>query len=144
LSVAKPITFNYARAVTNYRRNFISGGSFFSTANLAERRLRLFVDDIVSRKMMGFAAVRPILRARHNTSSTTTRDLELSINADPTQRVIWIIVPIHTYAIDYHDVLGTIGLIYNAIDRYFLTISVTDSSVHRVLGERRHAEQCYK
>jgi hypothetical protein len=31
----------YARAVTNYRRNFICGGSFFFTANLAERRLRL-------------------------------------------------------------------------------------------------------
>jgi hypothetical protein len=43
---AKPITFSYARAVTNYRRNFICGGSFFFTANLAERRLRLLVDDI--------------------------------------------------------------------------------------------------
>src|ERR1700692_2727940 len=41
---AKPITFSYARAVTNYRRNFICGGSFFFTANLAERRLRLLVD----------------------------------------------------------------------------------------------------
>jgi len=27
----------HARAVTNYRRNFICGGSFFFTANLAER-----------------------------------------------------------------------------------------------------------
>jgi hypothetical protein len=36
----------YARAVTNYRRNFICGGSFFFTANLAERRLRPAVDDI--------------------------------------------------------------------------------------------------
>jgi len=35
-----------ARAVTNYRRNFICGGSFFFTANLAERRLRLLVDYI--------------------------------------------------------------------------------------------------
>jgi putative transposase len=32
--------------VTNYRRNFICGGSFFFAANLAERRLRLLVDDI--------------------------------------------------------------------------------------------------
>jgi REP-associated tyrosine transposase len=32
--------------VTNYRRNFICGGSFFFTANLAERRLRLLVDNI--------------------------------------------------------------------------------------------------
>jgi hypothetical protein len=31
--------------VTNYRRNFICGGSFFFTANPAERRLRLLVDD---------------------------------------------------------------------------------------------------
>jgi hypothetical protein len=44
----------YARAVTNYRRNFICGGSFFFTANLAERRLRLLVDDIVSAKDNGF------------------------------------------------------------------------------------------
>jgi hypothetical protein len=36
----------YAHAVANYRRNFICGGSFFFTANLAERRLRLLVDDI--------------------------------------------------------------------------------------------------
>jgi hypothetical protein len=40
--------------VTNYRRNFICGGSFFFTANLAERRLRLLVDDIVSAKDDGF------------------------------------------------------------------------------------------
>jgi putative transposase len=32
--------------MTNYRRNFICGGSFFFTANLAERRLRLLVDHI--------------------------------------------------------------------------------------------------
>jgi hypothetical protein len=44
----------YAHAVTNYRRNFICGGSFFFTANLAERRLRLPVDDISSAKDDGF------------------------------------------------------------------------------------------
>jgi putative transposase len=27
--------------MTNYRRNFLAGGSFFFTVNLAERRLRL-------------------------------------------------------------------------------------------------------
>ena len=32
--------------MTNYRRNFISGGSFFFTANLAERRRRLLTDYI--------------------------------------------------------------------------------------------------
>jgi hypothetical protein len=32
--------------VTNYRRNFICGGSFFFTANLAEHRLHLLVDTI--------------------------------------------------------------------------------------------------
>jgi len=35
----------YTRAMTNYRRNFICG-SFFFAANLAERRLRLLVDDV--------------------------------------------------------------------------------------------------
>jgi hypothetical protein len=30
----------------NYRRNFICGGSFFFTVDLAERRLRLLVDHI--------------------------------------------------------------------------------------------------
>jgi len=44
----------YAGAVTNYRRNFICGGSFFFTANLAERRLRLLVDDVVSANDDGF------------------------------------------------------------------------------------------
>jgi putative transposase len=34
--------------VTNYRRDFVCGGSFFFTADLAERRLRLLVDDIFS------------------------------------------------------------------------------------------------
>ena len=32
--------------MTNYRRNFIAGGSFFFTVNLAERRLRLLTDNI--------------------------------------------------------------------------------------------------
>src|ERR1700722_20188396 len=53
----------YAHAVTNYRRNFICGGSFFFAANLAERRLRLLVDKSFRRKMMGFATAQPILRA---------------------------------------------------------------------------------
>ena len=32
--------------MTNYRRNFVSGGSFFFTVNLADRRLRLLTDNI--------------------------------------------------------------------------------------------------
>jgi putative transposase len=32
--------------MTNYRRNFVSGGSYFFTVNLAERRLRLLTDNI--------------------------------------------------------------------------------------------------
>jgi len=32
--------------MTNYRRNFLSGGSFFFTVNLAERRLRLLTTHI--------------------------------------------------------------------------------------------------
>ena len=32
--------------MTNYRRNFVAGGSFFFTVNLAERRLRLLTDHI--------------------------------------------------------------------------------------------------
>jgi putative transposase len=32
--------------VTRYRRNFIPGGSFFFTVNLAERRSRLLTDQI--------------------------------------------------------------------------------------------------
>ena len=32
--------------MTNYRRNFLAGGSFFFTVNLAERRLRLLTDNI--------------------------------------------------------------------------------------------------
>jgi len=32
--------------MTNYRRNFVAGGSYFFTVNLAERRLRLLTDNI--------------------------------------------------------------------------------------------------
>jgi putative transposase len=32
--------------VTNYRRNFVPGGSFFFTVNLADRRSRLLTDRI--------------------------------------------------------------------------------------------------
>jgi len=32
--------------VTNYRRNFISGGSFFFTVNLADRRLHLLTEQV--------------------------------------------------------------------------------------------------
>jgi putative transposase len=32
--------------MTNYRRNFISGGSYFFTVNLADRRLRLLTEQI--------------------------------------------------------------------------------------------------
>ena len=45
---------SHARALTSYRRNLIRGGSFFFTVDLAERRLRLLVDDIVSAKDDGF------------------------------------------------------------------------------------------
>jgi hypothetical protein len=48
------LQLRHARAVTNYRRNFICGGSFFFTANLAERRLCLLVDYIVLTKDDGF------------------------------------------------------------------------------------------
>jgi putative transposase len=32
--------------MTNYRRNFLGGGSFFFTVNLADRRLRLLTEHI--------------------------------------------------------------------------------------------------
>jgi putative transposase len=32
--------------MTNYRRNFLAGGSFFFTVNLADRRLRLLTEHI--------------------------------------------------------------------------------------------------
>jgi|SRR5580704_12344038 hypothetical protein len=57
------LLLRYSRAVTNYRRNFICGGSFFLTANLAERRLHLPVGCIVSAKDDGFRCRSTILRA---------------------------------------------------------------------------------
>jgi hypothetical protein len=57
------LLLRYARAVTSYRQNFICGGSFIFTANPAERRLRLLVDDIVSAKDGGFCC-----RSTHPTS----------------------------------------------------------------------------
>jgi putative transposase len=66
--------------MTNYRRNFIAGGSFFFTVNLAQRRLRLLTEHIdalraafretrqghpvtieASREMMGIASLHPSL-----------------------------------------------------------------------------------
>jgi putative transposase len=32
--------------MTNYRRNFVRGGSYFFTVNLADRRRRLLTDNI--------------------------------------------------------------------------------------------------
>jgi len=46
--------------MTNYRRNFIHGGSYFFTVNLADRRLRLLTEHIDSLR----AAFR-YTRARH-------------------------------------------------------------------------------
>jgi putative transposase len=41
---------SYYRAggMTGYRRNFLAGGSFFFTVNLAERRLRLLTDHVAA------------------------------------------------------------------------------------------------
>jgi putative transposase len=48
LSAAIPVapsTYKYA-GMTDYRRNFIAGGSFFFTVNLANRQLRLLAEHI--------------------------------------------------------------------------------------------------
>jgi len=47
--------------VTNYRRNFIPGGSFFFTVNLADRRSNLLIDRIDQLR----SAIR-YARTRHN------------------------------------------------------------------------------
>lgn len=46
--------------MTSYRRNFVSGGSYFFTANLADRRSRLLTDNIALLR-----AVFRDVRARH-------------------------------------------------------------------------------
>jgi len=43
---AKPIMIVGDWSMTNYRRNFVTGGSFFFTVNLAERRSRLVTQHI--------------------------------------------------------------------------------------------------
>jgi putative transposase len=62
LSVAKPIASVAVRKdeMTNYRRNFVAGGSYFFTVNLAERRLRLLTQHVD----MPRSAFRKV-RARH-------------------------------------------------------------------------------
>src|SRR5262249_8483388 len=47
-SAAKPIAFwcPRIRAMTNYRRNFVPGGSYFFTVNLVDRRSRLIIENI--------------------------------------------------------------------------------------------------
>ena len=49
----------HIHAATNYRRNFICGGSFFFAANLAERRLRFSSIPSFRRKVKGVAAAYP-------------------------------------------------------------------------------------
>ena len=47
MSATKPIGSRRVRTrVTNYRRNFLLGGSYFFTVNLADRRLGLLVENI--------------------------------------------------------------------------------------------------
>jgi putative transposase len=46
LSAASPIEPPGPIAMTNYRRNFLSGGCYFFTVNLADQRLRLLTDNI--------------------------------------------------------------------------------------------------
>jgi putative transposase len=45
LSAAKPIVYA-AEQMTTYRRNFVPGGSYFFTVNLAERRWHLLTEQI--------------------------------------------------------------------------------------------------
>jgi hypothetical protein len=47
--------------MTNYRRNFLAGGTFFFTVNLADRRLRLLTEHIDELR----SAVREV-RERHS------------------------------------------------------------------------------
>ena len=42
----KPGATHRERGMTEYRRNFVPGGSYFFTVNLADRRLRLLTDHI--------------------------------------------------------------------------------------------------
>jgi putative transposase len=46
LSEAKPISTVEQKGMTNYRRNFVPGGSYFFTVNLADRQLRLLTEYI--------------------------------------------------------------------------------------------------
>jgi putative transposase len=46
--------------MTNYRRNFLAGGTFFFTVNLADRRLRLLIEHVDGLR----AAIREV-RERH-------------------------------------------------------------------------------
>jgi REP element-mobilizing transposase RayT len=56
--------------MTDYRRNFVAGGSFFFTVNLAERHRQLLTENIdelravLARREDGFRCAIPILRWR--------------------------------------------------------------------------------
>jgi putative transposase len=56
LSAAKPIG-EVVQTMTNYLRNFVPGGCYFFTVNLAERRLSLLIDHI-DRLRAAFRSVR--------------------------------------------------------------------------------------
>ena len=77
----------HARAATNYRRNFIRGRSFFSSQPIWLSAACVFSSmTSFRRKMMGFAAAQPILRACRSGVIEFRQDREVNSRRRPWPR----------------------------------------------------------
>jgi putative transposase len=64
--------------MTDYRRNFIAGGSFFFTVNLAERRLRLLTEHMGER-----ISDSRVAKGERGTGSGATGSIPFAMKAIP-------------------------------------------------------------
>jgi hypothetical protein len=80
-------------AMTDYRRNFIAGGSFFFTVNLAERRLRLLTEHIDTLRIA-------FRETRQNHRSRSRRWWSCPITCTPSGRCLRAMRILHALALD--------------------------------------------
>ena len=70
--------------MTNYRRNFAAGGSFFFTVNLAERRLRLLTEHIDELR----GAFRTAVRSRGKAMGIATLNPSYGLGRGSQMRIV--------------------------------------------------------
>jgi len=72
--------FNHARAVPNYRRAYIPGGTYFFTVTLLDRRQRLLVEHIDALRV-AFRAIRATVHDGRRRRASRSLALPLDVAA---------------------------------------------------------------